>query len=473
MWRARCPTLRRLAFTAFRRVATNKNKMGVRQRFLRGFWATALGPVVTIMVQVIGVPVFLHSWGARLYGEWLILSAIPTYLAFSDVGFGSVAANDMTMRVASGDREGALETFQSTWLLISLSSVLAALCLILGAWALPITHWLKLTSTSPLEARRILFLLFAYGLLSLQADLITSGFRCEGNYALGMLSKNTVRLVESVLVILAVAFHAAPIQAAAAYLILRVIGTAIMSWLMLRTSPWLRYGFRHATLTCTRRLAVPALAYIGFPAGNALSLQGMVLIVGVVLGPIAVATFATMRTLTRFGFQIMESVKNTLWPELSIAYGAQNWTLARRLHRVACQASLWSSLATVVFLFFAGDRVMTIWTRGRIVPDEAAFRWLLLVVVATSFWHTSSVVTIASNTHERVAAVYLAGTAASLVMARLLMPHFGISGAAMALLASAVIVGWYVLSQSLKALSERMTDFFASMFRLPEFSFWK
>lgn len=424
------------------------------------------------MVQLIGVPVFLHSWGAKLYGEWLILSAIPTYLAFSDIGFGDVAANDMTMRAAAGNRGGALETFQTTWLLVSLSSIFFALCFSAGAWTLPIARWLNLTYTAA-EARNILILLFTYGLLTQQADLITSGFRCEGNYALGMLIKNIVRLLESGVVILIVAFHANPLQAAATLLVLRTIGTSTMAWLMVQKSPWLSFGIHHSTLTCARRLVVPAVAYLAFPVGNALSIQGMVLVIGIVLGPIAVATFSTMRTLTRFGFQIMESVKNSVWPELSAAYGTQNWPLARKLHRIACQASLWSSLGAAIFLFFSGDRIITIWTHGRIVPDETALHWLLLVTVANSFWYTSSVVTIASNTHERVAAVYLAGSAASLVIARLLIPHFGISGAAMALLAIDIIVGWYVLSQSLSALSERMTDFLTSMFRLPEFGFRK
>src|SRR5258708_39598444 len=96
----------------------------VRGRLIRGFGATALGPVVTAIVQIVSVPVFLHFWGGKLYGEWLIISAIPIYLALSDVGFATVACNDMTMRVAAGDRDGALETYQSTRALISLTALL-------------------------------------------------------------------------------------------------------------------------------------------------------------------------------------------------------------------------------------------------------------------------------------------------------------------------------------------------------------
>jgi O-antigen/teichoic acid export membrane protein len=445
----------------------------VRDRFIRGFGATALGPIVTILAQVISVPVFLHSWGPKVYGEWLVLTAIPTYIAFSDVGFGSVAGNDMTMRVTVGDRHGALEVFQSTWILMSVVSFLVVIGFIFGAWMLPLNVWLNISTITPTITREILTAFFFYSFLSLQSDLTTSGFRCEGNYALGMLIKNLLRLSETVVATIIVIFHASALQVAILFLMMRLIGTPLMAWVMVHKSPWLRYGIRQATFRSIRALAAPAVAYMAFPAGNALSIQGMVLVISAVMGPLAVATFSTMRTLTRFSFQIMEAVKNSIWPELSAAYGAQNWPLARKLHRVACQVSLWSSLGTVAFLFFAGEKIIAIWTHGRITVDEPTFRWLLLVIIANSFWYTSSVVTIASNTHERVAVVFLIGTAASLAIARILMPHFGLSGAAMALLAIDIIVGWYVLGRSLKTLSENARDFFTSMFRIPELGFRK
>ena len=445
----------------------------VRKRFLHGFAASSLGPAVTIVAQIVSVPIFLHAWGAKVYGEWLILSAIPTYIAFSDMGFGNVAANDMTMRVAAGDRPGALATFQSSWLLITACSLAAGAAFVAGARLLPLTRWLNLGAMGAGRAAMVLSLLSLYALLSLQADLITSAFRCQGSYALGMLLKNLLRLAETLTVSVLVACARPPVTAAAAYLAVRGCGTLGMAFLMQRRVPWLSYGFRHARWQSARNLLRPAVAYMAFPAGNALSLQGMVLVIGAVLGPLAVVTFSTMRTLTRFGFQIMESVKNSVWPELSAAYGMRDWALARRLHRVACQASLWSSLLTVSILFFFGQPILALWTHGRVAADPSAFRWLLLVIAANSFWYTSSVVTVASNQHERVAACYLLGTSASLLLARGLMPHFGVSGAAMALLAIDLLVGWYVLSQSLSTLKERARDFAASLLCLPELGFKK
>lgn len=442
----------------------------IRKRLIRGFGATALGPAITIFVQVVSVPVLLHAWGVKTYGEWLILSAVPTYLALSDVGFGSVAANDMTMRVAKGDRSGALETFQSTWLLISLTSLFFGMVVLCAVYVLPLRHLLNISSLSLSGVRLVLLLFSAYALLSLQASLIMSGFRCEGGYAFGTLLNNLLRLTETIAAIGVALFHGTPVRVASAYLIVRVVGTVLMGFLMVRRVSWLSYGSKNATLECAKRLLSPALAFMAFPAGNALSIQGMVLVVGIVLGPIAVATFSTMRTLTRVGFQIMEAIKNSVWPELSAAYGAQNFALARRLHRTACQASLWLSLASAGFLFFAGTWIITIWTHGRVTTDQRAFHWLLVVIMANGLWYTSSVVTIASNSHQRLAFFYLSGMFSSLVLAWFLLPTLGITGAAVALLVIDVVVGRYALIQSFSALSESAAEFWKSMLTMPQFT---
>ena len=70
----------------------------IRSRLVKGFGANIYGQVVTAVVQLVGVPIFLWAWGTELYGEWLILFAIPSYLSMSDLGFSLSAANDMTAR---------------------------------------------------------------------------------------------------------------------------------------------------------------------------------------------------------------------------------------------------------------------------------------------------------------------------------------------------------------------------------------
>ena len=93
--------------------------------------AQAYGQLVTIAVQLALVPLLLHAWGTRVYGSWLLLSAIPFYLTFSDFGFTFIAKNELVMAVAAGRREAALRTFQSIFALLCIA--MPVLLLVSGA----------------------------------------------------------------------------------------------------------------------------------------------------------------------------------------------------------------------------------------------------------------------------------------------------------------------------------------------------
>ena len=86
-----------------------------KRRLLLGFATNWIGKLAGTIIQLIQVPVFFHFWATAVYGDWLIVTAIPTQLSFSTIGFGNVASNEMTMLVAGGDRDGALRVFQSCW----------------------------------------------------------------------------------------------------------------------------------------------------------------------------------------------------------------------------------------------------------------------------------------------------------------------------------------------------------------------
>jgi O-antigen/teichoic acid export membrane protein len=440
--------------------------MSVRNRLIAGFGAAALGPFITALVQVVSVPVFLHSWGPALYGQWLVLSAIPAYLSMTDMGFGSVGGNDMAMRVASSDKDGALGTFQSTWLLVTGISVLIGACAFGILFSVPITNWLQLNSLGLWGTRSVLFWLSVYSLGTLQTATLLAAFRSDGQYALGNLSINIMRLVENAVMLLLVILHSSPGRVALAAAVIRLVGTVVLFKLLVVKLPWIRVGMSRASWLRIKELTRPAFAFMAFPAGNALSLQGMTILTGILLGPVAVATFNPMRTLSRFAYQILDSIKNAVWPELSAAYGSHNWPLARRLHRSCCQVAFWLAILAVLGLGVLGPSLFRVWTHGRITMNLPCFYTLLLVVVASSFWNTSSAVSIAANLHGRLAVYYLAGTAVSLGLAYVLTPHLGMTGPALALLAADVWMGCFVIRASNHLLQDDTNDFIRSMFLL-------
>src|SRR5258708_12568362 len=153
----------------------------VRGKMVGGVGGRGVGQVVTAIIQLGTVPVLLHGWGAAKYGDWLLLSAVPSYLGLSDMGFGTASGSDMTMRVAAGDREGAVRTFQSSWALLTSVSIAMLLMASATVWWIPWQRWLKLSSVSSLQAATIMIILGTYVAVGHPHNVAESGYRLDGN----------------------------------------------------------------------------------------------------------------------------------------------------------------------------------------------------------------------------------------------------------------------------------------------------
>jgi hypothetical protein len=155
---------------------------GTRRRLVLGFISNWISRLAGTIIQLVQVPVFLHFWSKTLYGEWLIIIAIPSYLTFSSIGFGSVAGNEMTMLMARGEQDAALRVFQSCWWFII--GVCSIVVLALGAalYFLPLGHWLQLRLITPDDAKWVVFYLGCATLFGQLEQLVQSAYTCIGRY---------------------------------------------------------------------------------------------------------------------------------------------------------------------------------------------------------------------------------------------------------------------------------------------------
>ena len=149
---------------------------GIRRRILKGFGAQGFSQAVQIFICLAEVPLLLTFWGTQLYGEWLMLSAIPVYMSISDGGFAGAACREMTIRGGAGDKTGVRAVFQSTWLLLLVVSIAAGLLAFGFVQAAPLEDWLGFSVMKGLEIRFVLLLLVAHVLVGFQGGLLNGGF---------------------------------------------------------------------------------------------------------------------------------------------------------------------------------------------------------------------------------------------------------------------------------------------------------
>jgi len=415
-------------------------------RIFRGFCAGVYGRLIITFIQLAGVPILLHFWGVRLYGEWLILSAMPVYLSMTDLGFSHSAANDMTQQMAQGDREGALTVFQSIGALIALCS-LSCLLLVMGVLILtPLASWLPVHALDTNQAAWVLGLLVAEVLVKLNEGTLYAGFRANHGYALQLAISYSILLFQYMGLWIMVMTGHGPVAAAGIFFAIRVVFVPIVAVLLVRLYPWLPIGISHIRWAEVRRLTKPALANISFPLAQGLNIQGMILVVGAVLGPIAVVTFATLRTLTRLALQAVLIISHPAEPEYALAHGRGDKELLRRLYVHTTQIALVIAMSLSIVLYASGDWILRLWTHGKVTMDVPLFIWLLASAIAGTIWYGGTVVLQAANQHLRAAVVFVLAAALAVALAYAVMKLTGkLSYVGMALLCMDALMIIYVL----------------------------
>lgn len=399
---------------------------GVLRRLILGFGANMFGPVVTAVAQLVGVPLLLFCWGTHLYGEWLILFAIPTYFAMSDLGFSLSAANDMTQTVARGDRIRALSVFQSLCALNTVMCVGLFLMVVVCLTLLPIDHWWHSNDLSALEVRLIILFLSAEFLTHLLDGINHAGFRSNGEYALHTSVTTTVYACQNIGLWGAAMAGFGPLGAAATFFGVRLVGTLGASKMLKMRHGWLHFGYRSSSWGELMRLGKPALANVGQPLASAINIQGMVFVVGALAGPVAVVALSTLRTLTRLLLQLVAAIFNPMEPELAAAYGRGDRGLARTVFCHILRVCVWLSVVACTFLFLTGDWILKIWTAGRVPMDAWLFVLLLFSGVAAAYWQACLVLTRATNRHLSLISLYCAGAVTSIAIAAVILKTSGI-----------------------------------------------
>jgi O-antigen/teichoic acid export membrane protein len=442
-------------------------QLPLRRRLLRGAQAQLFQHVVRVVIQLGTVSVLVTSWGLHRYGDWVILSAIPIYLAFSDIGFTGAAMNEMMMAVGRRDHHVALEVFRSVSLVLTVLFAALALILPVIVVVVPVSTVLNLSTLSNGQAGWIVTVLGVDSLLTTYAGLFYGGFAAVGRYGEGGMIATAILLAEfSALAGVALA-GGSPVPSATAMFVAQLIGTVGMYFAMRRRAPWLSFGKPDRIRPNLKRLFTPALASGAFPGALILNIQVMVLVIGLALGPASAAVFSTLRTLSRGVVQIMSSIFAVVTPEISRAFGERDLDFLRVVHRRACQLAIWLGAILVVAVALLGGPIMHVWTSGRIGTGGLLIYILLAGAAVDSVWYSSFGMLYATNRHQRVVLYFSVASILCLPVAYGLIQAWGLDGAACALLGVEVSMLFPVLRRALPIAHDSARSWASFVLRPP------
>ncbi|WP_128938173.1 lipopolysaccharide biosynthesis protein [Bradyrhizobium zhanjiangense] len=400
-----------------------------------GVAANAYDKLVIAGIQLLLVPVLALHWGIEVYGTWVLLSTIPSFLSASDLGFASAAGTRMTMLASRGETEEVVRVFQSAWVVVLASSAIVSIVALAAVWLLPAEFYPASTEFSLGEIRWTLSLLVVYGILCLQGSIFVAGFRCAGLFAVGAFCVANTVLFENLSVVALVVFGCGPVYAAVALLLSRCLALVVQNVVLRAKVPWLRIGFSEARRAEVRDLWGPAIALLAFPIGQASYLQGTALALGAATSAAIVPLFTATRTLSRVGLQLAQLLTHATMPEFSAAVARKDDKARVAMVGMVLITAFLIVVPFSIVLSVFGPEIVAAWTRGVIRPPQDLALVMAATVLLGGFWNPLASLIIATNRHASFAYPFLVFAVATIPLSYVASLWLGVTGAGLSILA--------------------------------------
>lgn len=407
----------------------------IYKRVAAAMGANTFGNLVTIGIQLASLPLFLHYWDTARYGLWIIITALPSYFSMADVGMVSVAGNKMTMSMGREDYVSANRTFQSA--LVFMLGTCSTLFLI----SLPFVIWGKWQGFENAEYKITLAALIMVVLITFFSGLAESIFRATHRYALGTMMSNFIRVAEWSGGIVGLWWDAHFSSVAIGMLLARLLGVLIaISYSNQGTQGRIQWGVKQASWQEVCEMFKPAVAFMMFPLSNALSFQGITLLVGYLFGASTVAIFNTYRTLARLAVQASSIFSHALWVEFSHSFGQGGANAIRVLYTRAAWLGVAIAFGLSFVLYFLAPLLLKFWTHDAIPFQPMLVLTMLLYAAVSGLWHVPRTLLLSTNEHGKLAKWSLGVALISVVLAYVLGQLMHVEGVVIAMLISELAI---------------------------------
>jgi|SRR5664279_426301 len=404
------------------------------RRIISGFGSNLFGQLVTILIQILSLPIFLYYWDMSTYGSWLVLSALPSFLSMADVGMVQAAGNKMTMAMGRGEVAEANRIFQSAQM------VMVLVCGALGILLTPLALLGPLPDFIRPDERVALLALLCVILVTLFGGLADSVFKATGRYAQGTLLMHSVRLAEWAGNIVGLILFRSFAGVAICGLVARIAGTGLSIWFAQRGGHGLLWGTKLAQKREIMTMIRPAVSFLAFPLANALSFQGVTLVVGALSGPATVTLFTSYRTIARVAVQLTSMFSLALWPEFGQLFGNGGPRAIEKLYRHSALLGAVQALGLSVVLLLISPWLLQIWTHGRIEFVPRLMLWMLAYAAISGIWYVPRVLLMSTNQHVGLAGWSLAAGGLAVLLAWLFGQAWQVEGVAAAMLVSEIFI---------------------------------
>lgn len=422
--------------------------------------ANMFGVGVQLLNQIILVPFYILFWGNELYSDWIVISALTTIFAMSDVGLNNVIQNRFSIKLSEGNYNECNSLLTDNYILVIITLIFTLLGCILFVCIYDITEVMSLHLLNRRQASFVFLILIAKVFIGMCSGIENAIYRATHNASISVYMDQIGNLAVALITLICILIKV-PVTFLSVLICLPQLLLCFIKHV--HSKKYYRYSlsWKDVDLTLFKNILWPSLSFMAFPIGNTIILQGYTLVVNSFFGADSVVLYNTTRTLCNFIKTFIGTLQSAVWPEYSIAYGNKNFDFMRRLHRKILKTSVFLASVIGIGLLLFGPIIFNIWTRGAICFSYSLMSVYVLVLFVESLWTSSSVTLMATNNHTKLGIVYIfsssMGISIAYFVAKIGMPLWSI---VLTLVVSHCVIATYSIQAGLRLTNDSLKKIF-------------
>jgi O-antigen/teichoic acid export membrane protein len=416
------------------------------KRLFKGIGANFLGQLINIASRIVLVPLFLLAWGTDIYGEWLLLSSMVAYLSLTEMGAQTYIVNRMTQAYAQRDNDQfckILHTGLVLFLIIPLAVFIIFVGLIVFFNPASLLH---ITRTGHGTVVLVLAILAFQIVLSLPQSVLLRVYFAVELLPRGVMLLNLMQLTSLSLLAGGLWLRWGMVPIAILQLIPYGLAAGLALYDLNRKFPHFKIlSLGAANFSFGLSFLKPSLHFFLIQLGQAFSLQGTVLVVGMVMGPLQVVLFSTMRTMVNLIRSFLDQLSHAAWPEMTRLDAQEDRDKFLALFRVILRSTLVASILFITIFHFYGGYIYHFWLRKTVPFEQPVMDLFLIYMAQFIFWLTCSHPLQATNRHHTLAKILFIASILTIGLAYLGGRHLGLPGIVLGMIIGDLVLPFWLV----------------------------
>ncbi len=402
------------------------------------------------------IPLYVRLLGHQLYGEWLVIMSIASYLGLASLGSWQAVGNRIAEAVAGGRRDEVGRLMSTGF--IAYSAIIAAILLVVF-------------TAAPMMARRIMPAAGGHVLAAFYVFVALSALAFPMRaYSIMLRAFERVDLEQRINAVSSIFRIAA--MATALLAGLKLIAVAIIQGgamvaaggaaygAAVRLDPDARPRVSRWSAPLLASLVKPSIGFFGLTVASTLAFGIDNLVIGYAMSARAVTQYAVPFRLIMIVSGAFATGIAALWPTITKFHATgQTGELRRGFILLMRVAMIFGAVAGLA-LWFLGPGFIRIWAGAGVFPGRATFGLQIALMFIQMLLTPADAVLMATSRHYGYAALAMAEGVLNLAFSLWWVRYWGLAGVIGGTIAARLLTnGWYMPVAALGAIGMSGSEF--------------